>query len=278
MTIVMSSTNVNRCRRLITDAHRCRLRRMNEIQQSVYGVEAERLRSSARWIAAGLAGFGAALVVGLELTGLGPLWDTNQPRFLVALAALGAGVLSFGWMLAATSAVFTSRWLSIEDLLDQTFQGMLPRRTGGRTGWKRVFEPRRWWADRRSSREQQERTRMLSDIDRLAPALFAEVATTLPSLHEALTRTSEEFRTALSADSASSDVTTRYEVVQAAAARTVEFANYTLALSRYARCRRVLVIGSVIALSSVLVFASAVNPAPAVDSSTQTSTGSAETG
>jgi hypothetical protein len=194
------------------------------------------LRSTAKWLLGVLAAVAAALLAGLQLTRLGELHG-QWIRLAVALTAAGAALAAVGYMIAATSRVFTDQWVTLADLDDSAFDQKLSRGGGAETA---VYDLLR------------------AEIDQDRQWLYRHVAEDIPALHRMLRQGNDAARTARAAASAGG--AGQLDVVRAAAAAVADCANYHHTRLILRRLRRKLAWASVVVVVGILAFAYAANP------------------
>lgn len=231
-----------------------------ETQMSIYAKETERLGTAARWLAAGLGGFAALLLAGVEVTDFGAVWDAGGVRAIIAAVAVAAGIAAFGLMIAVTARVFTSGALSLEAMSEDEWQDGAPDRVAGR-GWSEQVKRRiDWWYLRARRREAADRQAIRAHIDRESGTLYGDVANSRSGLHRLLNAAAAEHRQVLAQHRMPDDeLNNRLAATSSAAAMVVDFANYSLALRRFERAKRCLAVGVVVGTVAVLAFSVAVH-------------------
>ena len=217
--------------------------------QAWYTAETDRLRSSARWVASGLAAIGLALLAGVQLTSLGRLDGT---RLGVAISAVVIALGGVAWMIDQSVQIFTTPWISLADISEREFlEGLLenaPRPVLARILHRRSLQPI-------TARE------LMEELDRQGNSLYRHVATDLPQLHERLRQANLKAATATEATGATrqSDLR-RVQELRAAAQALVTYANYQRTRLAFQRLvPRLLSAGAIVA-ATIIVYAWAANP------------------
>jgi hypothetical protein len=210
-----------------------------------YARATESLRAAAKWLLAALAAVGGVLIAGLQLTKLGSLGGTDWPRLTVAGAAAAVALAAVGYMIAATSRVFTDEWVSLAELEDEAFDLVLQ-------------------ADGRARpREAALRARLLENlrarIDNDRQGLYAHIASSVPDLFRTLREANEEVRSAASGEGLGLALA-RALLIRTAVEEVTDCANYHRTRLIVRRLRPRLAVACVVTVAAVLVFAYAANP------------------
>jgi hypothetical protein len=196
------------------------------------------LRSAAKWLLAVLAAVAAALLAGLQLTQLGELhgdWWRLAAALISSLVGLGA----VGYMIAATSQVFTDEWVTLADLDDSAFDQKLN-------------------TTRNAKRADLYKT-LRTQIDRDRQWLYRHVAEDIPQLHGQLRRANDNSRIRSAAPGAS-DPAAQLEAVRATITEVTDCANYHHTRLILRRLRPRLAWASAVVVGAILIFAYASNP------------------
>jgi len=185
-----------------------------------------------------LAAVAAALLAGLQLTKLGELhgeWLRLAVALISSMVALGA----VGYMIAATSRVFTDEWVTLADLDDSAFDRKL--------------------STTRNAQHAALYKRLRAEIERDRQWLYRHVAEDIPQLHGQLRRANEDARIR-SAAPGPSDAVAQLEAVRATIAEVTDCANYHHTRLILRRLRPRLALASAVVVGAILVFAYAATP------------------
>lgn len=210
-----------------------------------YAAATEALRSTAKWLLAGLAGVGAVLVAGLQLSDLGALSSGDLLRLLVSIAALVGATAAVADMIRHAVAILTSEWVTLADFTDQGFEA-------------RVGHPGLEEAELKAIEER---------IKIVGEELFTSAAPTVARLHAYL-RTANERLAAIGAgtemvtDTERAAAQARVAELRAVARDVADFANYERTRRLFDALKPRLVVGAAVVVVCVMVFAVAANPPP----------------
>jgi hypothetical protein len=207
-----------------------------------YARATESLRATAKWLLAALAAVGGVLLASLQLTRLGSFAGADWPRLTTAVTAAVLALAAVGYMIAATSRIFTDEWVTLADLDDEAFA--------------RLLHPS-------SSRKTVRRGKLLEDvrarIDNDRQGLYAHIAATVPDLYRELREANETARAATS-EAELAQALAHAGMVRAVVSEVTDCANYhrTRLILRQLRPR--LAAATAVAVAAVLIFAYAANP------------------
>jgi hypothetical protein len=200
-------------------------------------------RAAAKWLLAALAAVGAVLIAGLQVARLGGLEPSSWARQVGGLAAALLALLAVGYMIAATSRVFTDEWVTLAELADETIDEELRPTPSA------------------------QRLRLLEDlrakIDNERQLLYRHVADSVPDLHRVLRRANDAARAAGSQPAQRADLARALawvRLVRATAGEVTDCANYHRTRVLLRRLRPRLAWGAALTVVAVLVFAYATNP------------------
>jgi len=211
-----------------------------------YARATESLRAAAKWLLAALAAVGGILLASLQLTKLGSLGGADWPRLATAVTAAVLALAAVGYMIAATSRIFTDEWVTLADLDDEAFDRLLQ--------------------DPSSSRKAASRVKLLKDararIDNDRQELYAHIAVSVHDLYRELREANEAAREAARAATSEAELTqalAHASLVRAVVNEVTDCANYhrTRLILRNLRPR--LAAATAITVAAVLVFAYAAN-------------------
>ncbi len=202
------------------------------------------LRSTAKWLVTALTGTAAALVAGVQLTGLGELEGANWPRLIVATVALGVALGSIGVLIRDTARILTDEFVTLTDLQDAFINAQLT------TDPARGAELRRLEDRVKNLREELYR-QAAPDLGTLQRRLREANTVSATIVENSVTYSQQEI------DQASE----RVRVLRAAAQEVADYANYDRirTLTSELRRKRSAVAGA--AAAGIVVFAWATNPA-----------------
>lgn len=223
-----------------------------------YAKATESLRATAKWLLATLAAVGAVLIAGLQLTSLGAFGAAEWPRLTATTVSASVALAAVGYMIAATSRIFTDEWVTLSDLDDESFELLA------------ASSP-----NHRSSRAAR-RLRLLQDlrekIDNDRQGLYAHVAVSVPELYRRLREANET--ACASSGTELGWALSHVALVRAAVGEVTDCANYHRTRLRLQRLRPRLACASAVTVGAILIFAYAGNPA---DNSENYSTGAGAT-
>ena len=211
-----------------------------------YARATESLRAAAKWLLAALAAVGGILLASLQLTKLGSLGGADWPRLATAVTAAVLALAAVGYMIAATSRIFTDEWVTLADLDDEAFDRLLQ--------------------DPSSSRKAASRAKLLKDararIDNDRQELYAHIAVSVHDLYRELREANEAAREAGRAATSEAELAralAHASLVRAVVNEVTDCANYhrTRLILRNLRPR--LAAATAITVAAVLVFAYAAN-------------------
>jgi len=211
-----------------------------------YARATESLRAAAKWLLAALAAIGGILLASLQLTKLGSLGGAEWPRLATAVTAAVLALAAVGYMIAATSRIFTDEWVTLADLDDEAFDRLLQ--------------------DPSSSRKAARRVKLLKDararIDNDRQELYAHIAVSVHDLYRELREANEAAREAGRAATSEAELAralAHASLVRAVVNEVTDCANYhrTRLILRNLRPR--LAAATAITVAAVLVFAYAAN-------------------
>jgi hypothetical protein len=220
--------------------------------------ETERLRSAAKWLAAALAGVASVLVAGIPLTGLGQLSPASGGvRLSVAITSLAVALGCVGWMIQATVAIFSTRWITLSDIEMQEF---LERYIADAAKPGVLPKVMRFIRRPRPTPSPGEAVTLLADVDANKATLFGHVVEERAQLFVLLREVNREAASALNARRATASRLERVDIVRAAVDVCLGFVNYQYIRGRFERLtHRLLAVGTVAALA-IATFAYAASP------------------
>jgi hypothetical protein len=192
---------------------------------------------------AALAAVGGVLLAGLQLTTLGSFSGGEWLRLTVAAVAAVLALAAVGYMIAATSRVFTDEWVTLADLDDEAFDQLLEGSP----------------SDKVSARVE-----LLKDlrarIDNDRQGLYAHLAVSVPDLYRQLREANEAARAAHS-DADVARTLARAALVRSGVNEVTDCANYHRTRLMLQELRPRLALATAVTVAAVLVFAYAANPA-----------------
>lgn len=218
--------------------------------QSQAAAAAEALRSTAKWLVTAFAAVGAALIAGLQLSGIGGLGSEDLLRLFFAVLGLAGGVLGVGYMIRETAGILTVEWVTLADLDDDTFEEILYH-----GGDKHVDEAKSHLFE------------VAKKISGVREELFAHAAPSVGELQSRL-RGANKAAAEIIGQAPTQKVTAEDEAkafgrsreLREAARAVVDYANYHRTLRLFNQLKPRLARGAVATVTSVAVFAYATNP------------------
>jgi hypothetical protein len=87
-----------------------------------YGAATQAIESTAKWLVTAFAAVGVLMIGGVQLTGLGILGRSELPRLIIAIISLIVAIMTVGYMIQQTSAIFMTEWVTLTELSDQAFK------------------------------------------------------------------------------------------------------------------------------------------------------------
>jgi hypothetical protein len=211
---------------------------------AVFAAGTEGLRSTTKWILAALAGTGAALIAGLQLSPLGHL---AGGRLVVAVTSALVALMVILWVVLSAARVLTDDWVSLGQLEDEAFQLLLLAGKGPAEKWS----AKRRVADLRVIR---------SLVERDGHALFRHMAKDVPELHQLHQQANEAARVALAASPLEqAPQSSRADHIGLVSQDVMSCANYHRTRLLFGALMRRLAIGATLVTLAVITFAWAAN-------------------
>lgn len=209
-----------------------------------YAAQLETLRTTVKWLVAGLAAVGAVMVGGLQLASIGHLPGTSW-RLYVSLLSAVTGLVAVGYMIKEASSVLSHEWLTLASFSDDATASVM----------RTIRTPA-------AKRQRQAIDHVVEKIDQSRHELYGYAAPTLAQLHKRL-RLAEESEDTSTTLAPTVEARAEATLLRKAARDVVEYANYCSTMRSFRRMRtRVAWAAALIAVSTA-TFAYAANPAPA---------------
>jgi hypothetical protein len=249
-----------------------------------YAKGTEGLRATAKWLLAVLAAVGTVLLAGLQLTKLGELHG-QWLRLAIALAASAAALSAVGYMIAATSRIFTDPWVTLDNLDNEALDQSLvqaeeqargePRPARNSLGSaavpptippqivgqleERVSAPGRAGDNIGLTPERSEKIdyeMLRGKVERDRQWLYRHVAAGIPELHRKLRKANDAARSLPSG----AEGVDQLAALRAATAEVVDCANYHHVRLILRGLRPRLAWATAVVVIAILIFAYATNP------------------